>query len=668
MPLAITGVIAIWSGTVASIPTGWSLCDGSSGKPDLRDRFVRGAAAGHEAGTSSSVTQHYHDLSVGDGAHANHSMTDSATHTHTLTTCASHYHGFSTATYANYDAYCSAGADDGAHYHNTYAGSPTHNHLPLSTEWSSHTHAVTDTLDHRPPWYDVLFIQAAAGATIPVGLIIIWTGLISAIPTGWSLCNGSGGTPDFVTNQLFTRGASAGSGGGGTGGALTHAHASTDSTGNHAHTENNAGDHTHAVHNAVNSSHDHGSGVCADRGSLLNQEDAVSANVHSHADSDSAGAHAHTEVSDGEHTHTWTASSNLPLYKNIQYIINVSASQFPLNGVFIWTELISAIPSGTQLCDGSGSSLDLRTYFPRQAAAGVEAGGTGGAASHTHTSSSSGGHTHTHGSTGSHSHGTTDSDGDHTHGNFSSGSTGSDDPRPLDNSAGGDTHEYESGGSHTHTIGSSAAAVHSHTALAVQGGVSKPENLCPPYYEVQFVHNLNVPVVTVTKTFTAGASLHIDQTKTLTVNSSLQKNLTKALTGGASLLKSSLKTLTAGASLAGTLPKTFTAGGQLQKSMTKQLTAGSSILGQYSKVLTVGADLKLNPNVPFTVNAELLAHYAKTFTIGADTQLHISKDFTFEGDLLQEQTISFTVGADLKATFQLDVKSTPVQTVPFTIT
>jgi hypothetical protein len=37
------GGIVMWSGTVATIPAGWVLCDGSNGTPDLRDRFVVGA-------------------------------------------------------------------------------------------------------------------------------------------------------------------------------------------------------------------------------------------------------------------------------------------------------------------------------------------------------------------------------------------------------------------------------------------------------------------------------------------------------------------------------------------------------------------------------------------------------------------------------------------------
>lgn len=35
------GIIVAWSGTVANIPNGWGLCDGTNGTPDLRGRFLR---------------------------------------------------------------------------------------------------------------------------------------------------------------------------------------------------------------------------------------------------------------------------------------------------------------------------------------------------------------------------------------------------------------------------------------------------------------------------------------------------------------------------------------------------------------------------------------------------------------------------------------------------
>ena len=39
------GGIILWSGSVASIPSGWFLCNGSNGTPDLRNRFVVGAGS-----------------------------------------------------------------------------------------------------------------------------------------------------------------------------------------------------------------------------------------------------------------------------------------------------------------------------------------------------------------------------------------------------------------------------------------------------------------------------------------------------------------------------------------------------------------------------------------------------------------------------------------------
>jgi hypothetical protein len=42
-----TGIISLWYGSIASIPSGWVLCDGVyAGTPDLRDKFVIGAGTG----------------------------------------------------------------------------------------------------------------------------------------------------------------------------------------------------------------------------------------------------------------------------------------------------------------------------------------------------------------------------------------------------------------------------------------------------------------------------------------------------------------------------------------------------------------------------------------------------------------------------------------------
>jgi hypothetical protein len=54
-----TGIISLWSGSIATIPSGWLLCDGSNGTPDLRDRFVVGAGttyAVNATGGAANVT------------------------------------------------------------------------------------------------------------------------------------------------------------------------------------------------------------------------------------------------------------------------------------------------------------------------------------------------------------------------------------------------------------------------------------------------------------------------------------------------------------------------------------------------------------------------------------------------------------------------------------
>ena len=54
------GSIVIWSGTVASIPTGWQLCDGTNGTPDLRNRFVMGVNSEENPGVTGGSANHTH--------------------------------------------------------------------------------------------------------------------------------------------------------------------------------------------------------------------------------------------------------------------------------------------------------------------------------------------------------------------------------------------------------------------------------------------------------------------------------------------------------------------------------------------------------------------------------------------------------------------------------
>jgi hypothetical protein len=49
------GVIVMWSGTIATIPDGWALCDGTNGTPDLRNRFIVGANADAEGVAKTTI-------------------------------------------------------------------------------------------------------------------------------------------------------------------------------------------------------------------------------------------------------------------------------------------------------------------------------------------------------------------------------------------------------------------------------------------------------------------------------------------------------------------------------------------------------------------------------------------------------------------------------------
>ncbi len=71
-----SGVIVMWSGAKNAIPSGWALCNGTSGTPDLRDRFVLGAGGRYSVGakggeethtlTVNEMPGHTHGFLVGD--------------------------------------------------------------------------------------------------------------------------------------------------------------------------------------------------------------------------------------------------------------------------------------------------------------------------------------------------------------------------------------------------------------------------------------------------------------------------------------------------------------------------------------------------------------------------------------------------------------------------
>jgi len=80
-----SGVITMWSGSIATIPFGWNLCDGTNGTPNLTDKFVVAAGATYAvAATGGSadavVVSHTHGATSTDSGHQHNQNQRSASH------------------------------------------------------------------------------------------------------------------------------------------------------------------------------------------------------------------------------------------------------------------------------------------------------------------------------------------------------------------------------------------------------------------------------------------------------------------------------------------------------------------------------------------------------------------------------------------------------------
>ena len=56
------GFICLWSGALVDIPSGWHICDGNAGTPDLRDKFIIGAGSTHAVGATGGADNHDHNF------------------------------------------------------------------------------------------------------------------------------------------------------------------------------------------------------------------------------------------------------------------------------------------------------------------------------------------------------------------------------------------------------------------------------------------------------------------------------------------------------------------------------------------------------------------------------------------------------------------------------
>lgn len=77
LPLEVDiGVIELWSGSLATIPDGWVLCDGTNGTPDLRDQFSIAASPAIPPGTTADSSSHLHAFTSNTHRHTVGAGTD----------------------------------------------------------------------------------------------------------------------------------------------------------------------------------------------------------------------------------------------------------------------------------------------------------------------------------------------------------------------------------------------------------------------------------------------------------------------------------------------------------------------------------------------------------------------------------------------------------------
>jgi len=159
----ITGMIMLWSGSIASIPSGWALCNGSNGTPDLRDRFVVGAGSTYTVnatgGSADAITvAHTHTYSTTTGT--------AGTHQHFIANTVDSSGGSSSPiTASNYIN--QTGGDSGDNRY-TLEGSATVASLALTSEAGAHSHSVSGTTAstgssgtnaNLPPYYALAYIM-----------------------------------------------------------------------------------------------------------------------------------------------------------------------------------------------------------------------------------------------------------------------------------------------------------------------------------------------------------------------------------------------------------------------------------------------------------------------------------------------------------------------------
>ena len=182
----VRGMIMLWSGSTGTVPSGWALCNGGFGTPDLTNRFVIGAgnsyAVNAKGGSANAVVvSHTHSLSGNTGSAGAQALTASTSVTGTTTSAGNHSH-----TLPHYLVQAVAGTGDidrdneyqqwkalsgqstrtsGSHSHglsisaSTSVSSVSNHTHPLSGNTGNTNGGVSGTNKNLPPYYALAYIM-----------------------------------------------------------------------------------------------------------------------------------------------------------------------------------------------------------------------------------------------------------------------------------------------------------------------------------------------------------------------------------------------------------------------------------------------------------------------------------------------------------------------------
>lgn len=181
----------------------------------------------------------------------------------------------------------------------------------ITTNKTNLVNAVNETkeqINSLDAEFDAHKANNTAHEVIPKGLISMWSGLISAIPNGWVLCNGQNGTPNLT--DRFIMGATADATINKTGGQNTVTLAVNQiPSHNHNGSTNSTGAHNHEIELSSSIANDH---ARVSRGNT---------NISGTCSTGDAGNHAHTLNIDS--TGGGQAHENRPAYYTLAFIMKV---------------------------------------------------------------------------------------------------------------------------------------------------------------------------------------------------------------------------------------------------------------------------------------------------------------------------------------------------------